>query len=150
MILPLVQTTAILPALQGEDRTPTVRAPRHDRETSILVVDDDRQVRRFVADSLQSLGYRVVDLAAGAPALALLNETRFDLLVVDFAMPGMNGAQVACAAQELQPGLRVLIISGYADSTVIETALGSAPLLRKPFDVTELGAAVAAVLGKGD
>lgn len=149
MILPLANTNVVLPAPRdSEDRTPTVRAPRHDRETSILLVDDDRQVRRFVADSLQSLGYRVVDLAAGAPALALLNETRFDLLVVDFAMPGMNGAQVARAAQERQPGLRVLIISGYADSAAIKAALGSAPLLHKPFDVTELGTAVAEVLGE--
>lgn len=146
MILPLADPSVIPVTPKGEDRTPTVRAAHHDRETSILVVDDDRQVRRFVTDSLQSLGYRVVDLAAGAPALALLNETRFDLLVVDFAMPGMNGAQVARAAQEQQPGLRILIISGYADSAAIEAALGSAPLLRKPFDVTELGAAVAAVL----
>lgn len=149
MILPLVQTTDVVASMpKGEDRTPTVPAPRHDRETSVLVVDDDRQVRRFVAESLRTLGYRVVDMAAGAPALALLNETRFDLLVVDFAMPGMNGAEVALAAQEKQPGLRVLIISGYADSAAIESALGSAALLRKPFDVQELGAAVGEVLGK--
>jgi CheY-like chemotaxis protein len=124
-----------------------VRVPHHDRETSVLVVDDDRQVRRFVTDSLQSLGYRVVDMAAGASALALLNESRFDLLIVDFAMPGMNGVEVARAARRQQPGLRILIISGYADSAAIESVASTATLLRKPFDLTGLGAAVAQVLG---
>ncbi len=112
----------------------------------MLVVDDDRQVRRFVGDSLRSLGYQVVDVASGSEALEQLRERRFDLLLVDFAMPGMNGAEVARAAQQLQAGIRVMIVSGYADSAAIESALGAIPLLRKPFDVAELGAAVADVL----
>ena len=57
-------------------------------------------------------------------------------------MPGMNGAEVARAAQERQPGIKVLMVSGYADSDAVEAALGSARQLRKPFDLAELGAAV--------
>jgi DNA-binding NtrC family response regulator len=61
-------------------------------------------------------------------------------------MPGMNGAEVASAAQNRQPDIKVLMVSGHADSAAVEAALGSARLLRKPFDVAELGVAVAETL----
>ena len=115
---------------------------------SILVVDDDKLVRRFMAESLRSLGYEVIDAAEGAEALAALDRRRFDLLLADFAMPGMNGAEVARAAQLKQPELPVLIVSGYADSAAVEAVLGTAKQLRKPFDMAELGAAVAEILSK--
>jgi DNA-binding NtrC family response regulator len=62
----------------------------------------------------------------------------------------MNGADVARAARDRQPDIRVLMVSGYADSAAVESALGSARLLRKPFDLTELGAAVAETLSAND
>ena len=58
-------------------------------------MDDDKLVRRFMAESLRSLGYEVIDAAEGTEALAALDRRRFDLLLADFAMPGMNGAEVA-------------------------------------------------------
>lgn len=136
--------------------TPPVVAPvpaeaperRVARTASILVVDDDNLVRRFMAESLRSLGYEVRDVGDGAAALAELEQRRFDLLLADFAMPGMNGAEVAKAAQLKQPELPVLIVSGYADSAAVEAALGTARQLRKPFDMAELGAAVAEILSK--
>ena len=67
----------------------------------MLIVDDDRLVRRFMADSLRSLQYQVTDVENGEQALATLERERFDLLLVDFAMPGMNGAEVARAAQNV-------------------------------------------------
>lgn len=115
---------------------------------SILVVDDDKLVRRFMAESLRSLGYEVIDAAEGTEALAALDGRRFDLLLADFAMPGMNGAEVAKAAHLKQPELPVLIVSGYADSAAVEAVLGTAKQLRKPFDMAELGAAVAGILSK--
>jgi signal transduction histidine kinase len=115
---------------------------------NILVVDDDKLVRRFMSESLRTLGYDVHDVGDGADALVLLDRHRFDLLLADFAMPGMNGAEVAKAAQLKQPGLPVLIVSGYADSSAVEGALGTARQLRKPFDMAELGAAVAETLRK--
>ena len=89
---------------------------------------------------------RTLEADGGSAALALLETVTFDLLVIDFAMPGMNGAQVAHAARALQRDLKILIVSGYADSAAIESALGATPLLRKPFDTTELSTAVANVL----
>jgi DNA-binding NarL/FixJ family response regulator len=60
-------------------------------------------------------------------------------------MPGMNGAELASRAQRRLPGLRILIMSGYADSAAIDTAVSATRMLRKPFDVSELSTAVADV-----
>ena len=120
---------------------------RAEEKSRVLVVDDDKLVRRFISDSLRSLQYHVTEAENGTAALAAMERERFDLLLVDFAMPGMNGAEVARTVRERQPEIKVLMVSGYADSAAVESALGSARLLRKPFDLTELGAAVAETLG---
>jgi signal transduction histidine kinase len=114
--------------------------------TRVLVVDDDKLVRRFMSDSLRNLKYDVTDVENGEQALEALGREHFDVLVADFAMPGMNGAEVARAAKERQPDIKVLMVSGYADSDAVEAALGSARQLRKPFDGAELGAAIAETL----
>jgi len=124
---------------------PTMQAAA-PKTASILVVDDDHLVRRFIRESLRSLGYEVADAPDGSDALAMLDSRRFDLLLADFAMPGMNGAELGKAAQLKQPGLPVLIVSGYADSAAVESALGVGRQLRKPFDMAELGEAVADTL----
>ncbi len=117
-----------------------------ESRTSVLVVDDDRLVRRFMAESLKAQGYQVVDVPDGQSAIERLQESAFDLLIADFAMPGMNGAELARMAREMQPDLRILIVSGYADSNALQAAVGNAPQLRKPFDTAELQAAVKALL----
>jgi signal transduction histidine kinase/CheY-like chemotaxis protein len=137
---PVVRTESIA------QPTTTPSGVRSHEQTRVLVVDDDKLVRRFMSESLRSLEYHVTEAENGAQGLATLERERFDLLLVDFAMPGMNGAEVARAAQERQAGIKVLIVSGYADSAAIEAALGTARLLRKPFDLAELGAAVAETL----
>jgi len=63
-------------------------------------------------------------------------------------MPGINGAEVARIARDLQPELRILIVSGYADSNALRAAVGDAPQLRKPFDMAELQAAMKELLIK--
>jgi signal transduction histidine kinase/ActR/RegA family two-component response regulator len=134
---------------EAADKEPAPAAA-HDSEsnehTAVLVVDDDKLVRRFMADSLRSLSYEVVEAQDGAEAFQRLERQRFDLLLVDFAMPGMNGAEVARIAQAKQPDIRILMVSGYADSAAVEAALGTTRQLRKPFDLAELGAAVAETL----
>jgi CheY-like chemotaxis protein len=117
-----------------------------DKKSRVLVVDDDRLVRKFMTESLRSMGHDVTDAAEGTAALEILDRHPFDLLLVDYAMPGMNGAAVARAAREKQPGLRILVVSGYSDSAALEAAIGSAAQLRKPFDLSELRAAVLDVL----
>jgi signal transduction histidine kinase/CheY-like chemotaxis protein len=137
---PLVRTDVEAPP------STTVPGAQSREPTRVLVVDDDKLVRRFMAESLRSLQYHVTEAESGTQALATMERERFALLVVDFAMPGMNGADAARAAQERQPGIKVLMVSGYADSAAVEAALGTARQLRKPFDLAELGAAVAETL----
>ncbi len=113
---------------------------------TILVIDDEPTIRSLVAEVLGDLGYRVIEASDGVEALsALRSESRIDLLVTDVGLPGgMNGRQVADAGQELRPSLKVLFITGYAESVVIgdERGNGSTEVLTKPFTVDALGARV--------
>jgi len=147
LILPLAPADAVIPAPPpAASEPPQSESEPEKKRATVLVVDDDRLVRRFMTESLRSLGYEVRDTDNGVDALVLLDAQRIDLLLADFAMPGMNGAELAKAAQLKQPGLPVLIVSGYADSAAVEAALGTARLLRKPFNMAELGAAVTELL----
>jgi signal transduction histidine kinase/CheY-like chemotaxis protein len=137
------------PPIRTEDYSqspPTVPGARSREQISVLVVDDDRLVRRLMSEGLRNLQYRITEAENGEQGLAAMERARFDLLLVDFAMPGMNGAEMVREAQKRQPGIKVLMVSGYADSAAVEAALGSARLLRKPFDLAELRAAVAETL----
>ena len=75
-------------------------------------------------------------LMAASRGLKLLDDERVDAVVMDFAMPGLNGAQTALRARSRQPELSVIFMSGYADMDANAAAVGpGAPLLRKPFDI---------------
>jgi PAS domain S-box-containing protein len=117
---------------------------------TILVVDDDADVRRMLVASLDSLGYDVVEAADGRSGLAVLQEHAIDLMIIDFAMPGMNGAEVASIARQRWPSLPIVMASGYADTDAIERAIGKdAPVLRKPFRVSDLQVALEEALRSG-
>jgi PAS domain S-box-containing protein len=109
------------------------------RTLDILLCDDDAAVRAEVAAMLDLLGHRYVQVGSGEQALARLDGAAFDLLLVDYAMAGMDGAAVAHLARRKSPDLRIAFMSGYADVDAIEGAIGSGSvLLRKPFDLDEL------------
>ena len=108
----------------------------------LLVVDDDDAVRQVLVDGLRFEGFEVVEAADGAAGLLALERERPDALVVDYAMPGMNGAEVAKRARALRPGLPVVFCSGYADTLALDD-IEDAPLFRKPVAVSALGRAVA-------
>ena len=115
----------------------------------ILVVDDDPEVRNILVASLEVLGYAVTGEQDGPAALRAIEAGEPDLMIVDFAMPGMNGADVANQARARCPGLRIIFASGYADIAAIEGAVGSSStILRKPFDIAELETAVRNLLTK--
>ena len=110
----------------------------------VLVVDDDPDVRSFLSESLESLGHQVVAAASGEEGLArLAGGWRPDLALIDYAMPGMHGADAARAARRIHPDLPIVFVTGYAETGQIEAALGpEVQMLRKPFTVAELAAAV--------
>jgi len=114
----------------------------------ILVVDDDADVRSLVGEFLAEIGYRTYVADSGDAAFRILDEVTPDLLLADFAMPGANGAEVARAIRERLPDVPILFFSGYADTAALETAVGKAPLLRKPFRPSELATAIRTLLDK--
>ncbi|HTV30233.1 MAG TPA: response regulator [Xanthobacteraceae bacterium] len=116
--------------------------PRSQSSEKILIIDDDPDVREFASIFLSEIGYAVQEVEHGAAALAILDEFDPDLLVLDFAMPGINGADTAAAARQRNAALRILFVTGFADSAALAAAVGGAPLLRKPFRPSELATAV--------
>jgi CheY-like chemotaxis protein len=108
----------------------------------ILVIEDDPEVRRVIVDSLELAGHRVTAAADGVQGLAMLDEVDPELLIVDYAMPQMNGAEVIAAARTARPGLPVVLATGYADMAEVGRVLGTQSILTKPFDIGALQRAV--------
>ena len=116
---------------------------------SILVIEDDAEVRRVIVESLRLNGHRVVAASNGADGLEALSHHQPDLLIVDYAMPHMNGAEVIKHAREQQPGLPVILATGYADMAEVGAVLGTQSILVKPFDIGTLLGAVAQAIQDG-
>ena len=108
----------------------------------ILVIEDDPEVRRVIVESLESAGHSVRSAASGEEGLAQMAQLRPDLLVVDYAMPGMNGAQVIAQVRALDAQTPILLSTGYADMAEVARVLPSTSILLKPFDVAALLGAV--------
>ena len=87
---------------------------------------------------LEDAGHIVDVVSDGPTALAAITERPFDLVLIDFAMPGMNGAELIQRAREVRADTRFLIISGYADSDAIAVAAPATAILRKPFAASDL------------
>ena len=121
--------------------------PRPVERDLVMVVDDDAAVRRFLVESLSAAGYEVVEAPGPDAALELLARHRPRLLVTDQLMPGLTGAELAARAVTLQPGLRVLVVTGNLESAAVGSIPG-ASVLHKPFDAPRLAAAVAAALAR--
>jgi signal transduction histidine kinase/CheY-like chemotaxis protein len=122
-----------------------VGAATHRR---ILVVEDDADVRRVIVDSLTFAGHTVTSAADGQTGLAALEHLVPDLLIVDYAMQGMNGAEVIKHAREVQPELPIILATGYADMVEVGRVLGAHAILVKPFDIGALLQAVSKATGQ--
>lgn len=123
----------------------------HDRHSKarILVVDDNDEVREVTEQMLREAGYAVTAAASGRDGLdALARGELFDLLVIDIAMPGLNGIETVRRARKQWPGLNVLYVTGYADLGG-DHQTGDDPRIKKPFRLAELDAAVRTALGSG-
>jgi PAS domain S-box-containing protein len=113
---------------------------------SVLVIDDDPDVREFVVSTLEDLGYEVRDASDGSEGLAAYRQQASDLVIVDFLMPGMSGADVARAIRAERSGQPILFVSGYNETDAIKRAAPNAPLLPKPFRAEALDEAVRGAL----
>ena len=112
----------------------------------ILIVDDDEMGRDMLWRNLNELGFDVTDAESGAKALECVAAQEFDLVILDYAMPGMSGPATAQEIRRHRPGQKLLLISGYAGTGVLRTEHGEIPLLGKPFKLDQLEAAVEGAL----
>ena len=120
-----------------------------DRSASVLVIDDDPDVRNFIAESLSDFGYSVRTAVDGRAGLAAFADSRPDVVILDYAMPGLSGGEVAARILKLVPGQPILFVSGYSESEAISRAAPHARMLAKPFKPDALDAAVREALGPG-
>jgi signal transduction histidine kinase len=133
----------------AEASSNSVTAVRRECKGSIiLLVDDDQAVREITASMLRALGYVVMEVGSGGAALDFLDgEAHIALALIDFAMPGMNGVEVARQVHSRFPTLPVLFITGYVDQGVL-AEIGEARIIKKPFVGDELATKVNAALLK--
>ncbi|WP_404710244.1 ATP-binding protein [Sphingomonas sp. MMS24-J13] len=125
--------------------------PGHHSET-VLVVEDDEDVRAYTAGILRELGYRVIEAYDGASALRTLEraDQPIHLLLTDVVMPNMSGSELADAARRLRSDLRVLFISGYTRDAIVRDGRlePGVDLLSKPFTYTTLSKKLRDVLDR--
>jgi len=144
--------TLYLPRPQGATRpaSPADATDAVPPGLSVLLVEDDAEVRAVVRRFLDALGCTVSEAESGEQAMLTLGTDPFDLLVSDIALgPGMRGPELAARLQARFPSTAVVLMSGYS-AELLEADRGSPPgweLLRKPCSREELGAAIARVVG---
>jgi CheY-like chemotaxis protein len=125
--------------------------PANQRSLRLLLVDDHEVVRATTATMLIDLGHTVTHASDAREALGLLeaNPDRCDLIVSDYAMPGLSGVELIRRARELRPHLPALIITGYADALAVAPVPDSIPILPKPFAFEDLSRSLDAAIKVG-
>ncbi|HTR87209.1 MAG TPA: ATP-binding protein [Reyranella sp.] len=141
-----------LPVAEGAAEAPESPAlePAHEapgrKRATLLFVDDDFLIGLSTASLLEDLGHNVIRASSGPDALEVLRSNRsIDLLITDYAMPGMTGLQLAEQARALRPELPILLATGYADVPVASQL--ELPRLSKPYQQRQLAEQVSTLLG---
>ncbi|MBN9562388.1 MAG: PAS domain S-box protein [Alphaproteobacteria bacterium] len=141
--------TVYLPQARAEDTAVAKAAGEGGLSSlaglSLLLVEDDPDVREITADLLQELGASVVLAANGVEALERV-DSHFDAVLLDFAMPQMNGAELAGHIRQLYAGLPLLLVTGHSDDLVVPNTVS---VLRKPFQTAELALAIRRAIATG-
>jgi CheY-like chemotaxis protein len=122
---------------------------RGSNET-ILLAEDDADVRGYAAETLRDLNYRVIEAHDATEALAVVaqDDVRIDLLLTDVVMPGVNGRELANQARALRPNLRILFMTGYSQDAIVHQGRldPDIELIEKPFRRDTLAVRVRAML----
>lgn len=114
----------------------------------LLIVDDQKGIRRLLTEVFLEYGYEIDSCANGIKALEVIPEFKPDLIIMDVKMPGMNGIDVLKKLRETDKDIRVIMMTAYGDQHYINQAetLGVARFLIKPFDLNELKEQVEEIL----
>jgi signal transduction histidine kinase/CheY-like chemotaxis protein len=140
----LPKTQEALPRAIAEDSS----APHEGHASTILVVDDDTDVRDLTVRALSALNYRVLAADSGRGALDLLRARQaVDLVLIDLVMPGMSGRQLAARVRANDPHRPILFMTGYDDLPGTDDPFANEMVIKKPFKLVELAAAVENALG---
>ena len=119
--------------------------------TRILLAEDDTSMRVYLSRALEKVGYSVTAVDRGTAALPILENERFDLLLTDIVMPEMDGIELVQKASAIDPGMRVMFITGFAAVALkAGKANPDARVLSKPFHLRDLVAEVDRLFGKED
>ncbi len=119
--------------------------------SSLLLVDDNDDVREVTALLLRDSGYAVIEASSGNAALAALDANpAIEVLIVDFSMPGMSGIELLERARAKKPEIRAVFITGYVDNTWLEGRLVNEIVVKKPFTMAQLAPAVRKALGESE
>jgi len=142
-----------LPRHHGDvaaEHASAVRAAEHAATgETVLVVEDEPVVRGVIMEMLGEQGYRTLEAVDGPSGLRMLRTNeRIDLLVTDVGLPGMNGRQLADQARETRPDLKILFITGYAESVAIADGFlqPGMEMITKPFDLDNLSRRIRAMV----
>jgi CheY-like chemotaxis protein len=134
----------LLPRYTGDAEAPVVAeetaAAASGADEVVLVVEDEAVVRLLIVELLNDLGYLALEAHDGPSALRILQSAqRIDLLVSDIGLPGLNGRQLADAAREKRPNLKVLFMTGYAEKAASRSFLAAGmEIIAKPFTMDVL------------
>ena len=120
------------------------------KDKSVLIVDDEKNIRLTLSQALEVLEVRIDTAANGEEALAKLKEKEFGLILLDLKMPGMDGMEVLRQVSEIRPDIRVIIITAYGtiESAVEAMKLGAADFIQKPFAPEEIRELVSRVMDR--
>jgi len=135
-----------IPAEQAPDG---VAAEHNATGETVLVVEDEAVVRGVILEMLGEQGYRTLEAIDGPSGLKILRSTApVDLLITDVGLPGMNGRQVADQAREARPDLKILFITGYAESAALSDGFlqPGMEMITKPFDLADLSQRIRAMV----
>jgi PAS domain S-box-containing protein len=141
-------------AKEDDDTLPfaTQTPYRADAGDTVLVLEDELIVRGIVVEVLEDLGYQAIEAASGPEGLEILRSNRrIDLLVTDIGLPGLNGRQVAEAARLLRPGLKILFMTGYAETAAMASGFlePGMEMMTKPFAIDSLAARIKTIIESG-
>ncbi len=109
---------------------------------SVLLVEDDDEVRACTAEMLRELGHQVVEASNAEQAMTLLRGSATDVLVADVGLPGMSGDVFAAEARTIRPAIGIVFATGLDGLSSAGGGAGAPLLLRKPYDVAGLAAAL--------
>ncbi len=146
-----------LPASEKPLQSLEREEPKHEEivgTETVLVVEDEKQIRKFISNGLRTLGYHVISAPSANAGIEVCEKEHggIDVIVSDVIMPGKNGAEFLHEARSLQPDAVTMFMSGYTDDILVQSGIEELgiPMLQKPFDIKALASLIRSELANRD